>query len=82
MSPIPVRRRSWSIDVCRTCDRVATWPFCEHRNQPPPPGATSWLTSITVVPWRKVDRTTTSTAKPDRPPVGPSGVSPGPGGTR
>ena len=23
--------RTWVIDVCRTCGRVATWPFCEHR---------------------------------------------------
>jgi hypothetical protein len=25
------RRRRWVIDVCRTCGRLATWPFCEHR---------------------------------------------------
>lgn len=23
--------REWVIDVCRTCGRMATWPFCEHR---------------------------------------------------
>jgi hypothetical protein len=30
----PVRERpgSWVIDVCRTCGRLAVWPFCEHRS--------------------------------------------------
>lgn len=26
---------SWVIEVCRTCGRVAQWPFCEHREQRP-----------------------------------------------
>lgn len=21
----------WFIDVCKTCGRIAHWPFCEHR---------------------------------------------------
>lgn len=23
--------KGWIIDVCATCHRHATWPFCEHR---------------------------------------------------
>lgn len=26
---------SWVVEVCRTCGRVAQWPFCEHRQQRP-----------------------------------------------
>lgn len=22
---------TWTIDVCRTCGKLAIWPFCEHR---------------------------------------------------
>lgn len=40
--------RSWLIPVCRTCDRLAVWPFCEHREMPPPDGTGSWLTYVTV----------------------------------
>jgi len=32
---------SWVIDVCRTCGRLAVWPFCEHRDNPPDDG-TGW----------------------------------------
>lgn len=24
-------KRVFFIDVCKTCDRLAKWPFCEHR---------------------------------------------------
>lgn len=24
------KRGEWVIDVCRTCGKHATWPFCEH----------------------------------------------------
>lgn len=27
------KRREWIIEVCRTCARIANWPFCEHRQQ-------------------------------------------------
>jgi len=27
----PNRERCWTIEVCRTCHRLARWPFCEHR---------------------------------------------------
>jgi len=30
--------REWTIDVCRTCGRLAVWPFCEHR----PTGYVPW----------------------------------------
>lgn len=42
--------RTWVIAVCRTCDRLAQWPFCEHRDEwvnggsPPPP----WYEHVTV----------------------------------
>jgi hypothetical protein len=28
-----VSKHTWVIDVCRTCGRLAAWPFCEHRDQ-------------------------------------------------
>lgn len=39
---------TWVIQVCRTCGKLADWPFCVHRNQPPPPGGFAWCESITV----------------------------------
>lgn len=44
-----VTRRTWTIDVCRTCGRHAVWPFCEHRDQPAPEGFWSWCEPVTVV---------------------------------
>jgi hypothetical protein len=47
-------RRYWYIQVCRTCSRVAQWPFCEHRDMwevsrsyvdPPLP---SWYETVRV----------------------------------
>lgn len=26
-------RRTWIIEVCKTCARLAVWPFCEHREE-------------------------------------------------
>jgi hypothetical protein len=42
--------RRWVIDVCKTCDRLAHYPFCEHRPEhgsyvDPPP---LWYETITV----------------------------------
>jgi hypothetical protein len=45
---MPGEKRTWVIDVCRTCGELATYPFCEHREQPPPPGYFSWCAPITV----------------------------------
>lgn len=28
----PSRRWEGIVEVCKTCDRKAVWPFCEHRN--------------------------------------------------
>lgn len=25
--------RTWFIEVCRECGRLAQWPFCEHRQK-------------------------------------------------
>jgi hypothetical protein len=36
---------AWTIDVCRACGRLATWPFCEHRDQ----GA-GWCVPVQVRP--------------------------------
>jgi len=41
-------RGTWVIDVCRTCGKVATYPFCEHREMPAPPGGVSWCAPVTV----------------------------------
>jgi hypothetical protein len=42
--------KGWTIDVCKKCGRIATWPFCQHR----PKGYTidreSWCVSISVRP--------------------------------
>ncbi len=38
----------WIIDVCKTCGRLATWPFCEHRDQRPAFG--SWCIGVRVAP--------------------------------
>lgn len=44
---------TWSIDVCRTCGRLAQWPFCAHRGNGPAWGtepliASRWYETITV----------------------------------
>jgi hypothetical protein len=26
-------KRTWIVEVCKTCDRLAQWPFCDHRQQ-------------------------------------------------
>jgi hypothetical protein len=42
-------KRSWVIDVCRTCDRLAVWPFCEHRPTSPQYDRTdSWCVPVVV----------------------------------
>lgn len=44
-------KRAWIIDVCKTCGREATWPFCEHRPEPFAFTAAdddSWYTQVTV----------------------------------
>lgn len=33
----------WSLAVCRTCGRIASWPFCAHRGTDG-----SWFTTIVV----------------------------------
>ncbi len=46
--------RSWVIEVCATCDRLAVWPFCEHKAkffaseifEGPP----TWTRTVVVVP--------------------------------
>ena len=38
---------SWVISICRTCGRVAQWPFCEHREQPPADGS-PWCLPVSV----------------------------------
>lgn len=38
---------SWVIEVCRTCGRVATWPFCEHREDRPADGS-PWCVPVVV----------------------------------
>lgn len=25
------KKRTYFIDVCKTCNRLAQWPFCEHK---------------------------------------------------
>lgn len=37
----------WIVDICRVCGRKATWPFCEHRDRPPPDGK-PWCIGIPV----------------------------------
>lgn len=37
----------WVIDVCRTCGRLAQWPFCEHREKRPADGR-PWCAPIAV----------------------------------
>ncbi len=41
----------WIIDVCKTCGRLATWPFCEHR-EVKPTGLTrsGWCIDVQVAP--------------------------------
>lgn len=41
----------WSIDVCRTCGRVAVWPGCEHWQS-----EAGWCVSIPVRPADKRGR--------------------------
>ncbi len=41
-------RRTWVIDVCRTCGKLAQWPFCEHRDEKRTDDM-SWCVPITVV---------------------------------
>ncbi|MCW2957162.1 MAG: hypothetical protein JWO69_2031 [Thermoleophilia bacterium] len=36
------------IEVCKTCDRKAQWPFCEHREQPAPDGSDRWYRLVCV----------------------------------
>ena len=54
----PMTARSWVIEVCATCDRLAVWPYCEHgrlyrlnpwRPLVTPPRA-DWTKTVVVVP--------------------------------
>jgi hypothetical protein len=40
----------WTIDVCRTCGRLATWPGCEHWHSAP-----NWCRPIRVRPVGKFE---------------------------
>lgn len=46
-------RRAWTIDVCRICDRLAVWPFCEHYST-----TERWTEPVTVTTRAKKRRTT------------------------
>lgn len=39
----------WTIEVCRTCGRVARWPFCAHRDEAQIDGK-PWCESVVVRP--------------------------------
>jgi hypothetical protein len=39
----------WIIDVCRTCGRIATWPFCVHRSLTRDDGK-PWCVQVIVRP--------------------------------
>lgn len=41
-------RRVWLIDVCRTCNRLAQWPFCEHRPAHFAPDTPRWYETVRV----------------------------------
>lgn len=42
-------KRIWTIEVCKTCSRLAVWPFCEHRPDGyVPPGTPSWCELVRV----------------------------------
>lgn len=45
-------KRSWVIDVCKTCGRLAHWPFCEHGGGLRRPGdklpPAGWCEPVTV----------------------------------
>jgi hypothetical protein len=45
--------RSWVIDVCRVCSRLAAWPFCEHRAAWPPASEVPWFEPVTVYERRR-----------------------------
>jgi hypothetical protein len=49
----PTPERSWVIDVCRICSRMAAWPFCEHRAAWPPDSDTAWFEPVTVYERRR-----------------------------
>lgn len=40
---VPEPPTGYIIDVCATCGRLATWPFCEHRR-----GDRQWTTPVRV----------------------------------
>ena len=47
-------RRSWIIPVCRTCERLAVWPFCEHRpDYYVPPETPLWYEDVPVYTYAK-----------------------------
>jgi hypothetical protein len=43
-------KKTWIIDVCATCARLAQWPFCEHRDQwaKQGDGTGSWYVAVRV----------------------------------
>lgn len=43
-------KRTWDIRVCKTCDRLAEYPFCEHRELAlkQPPYDYKWYETIRV----------------------------------
>jgi hypothetical protein len=40
--------REWVVEVCRSCDRLAQWPFCSHRPQ--------GLDAVGAAPWTETVR--------------------------
>lgn len=45
----PNKPRVWTIEVCRTCGRLAVWPYCSHRPTGfVASGTTPWYEIVTV----------------------------------
>ncbi len=43
------RANGWVIEVCRTCNAIAVYPFCEHRPASYDPKAVPWTRYVDVV---------------------------------
>jgi len=43
-------KRTWMIEVCKTCSRLAQWPYCAHR----PTTTNEW--SVPQVSWTETVR--------------------------
>jgi hypothetical protein len=48
MGDTAIRSRVWTIEVCRSCDRLAQWPFCEHRPARAALDDARWTELVTV----------------------------------